>query len=86
LEIDRQKFSHAAERNGDGQVSGAKEPTAAALKDAENAVFMLEMLGGEHDRHGLHYSVIEETVVERDFTGARCPPATRSPGSARRSG
>jgi hypothetical protein len=48
-------------------MSTGKEPTAAALRDAENAVFMLEMLAGEHDRHGLHYSVIEETVVEQGF-------------------
>jgi hypothetical protein len=46
-------------------LSADKEPTAASLKDAENAVFMLKMLAEEHDRHGLHYSVIEETVVER---------------------
>lgn len=49
----------------DEKPANAKEPSAASLKDAENALAVLELIASEQDLHGLHYTVIQETAVER---------------------
>lgn len=54
-----------ASDESDSKETAAKTPTAATLKDAENAISMLETLGVEHDLHGLHYSVVQNIAVER---------------------